>query len=80
MPYADSYQRTLDIEVTITSQIRYRLGQAVRCLRVDVTESDLILTGQAPSYYAKQLAQHIAMSVSRLPLTNEIEVTSQPHV
>ncbi|MGH7137159.1 MAG: BON domain-containing protein [Pirellulales bacterium] len=62
------------IEAMIESQIRCRLGEAVRYLRVDVRESGLILSGHAPSYYAKQLAQHIAMNVSPLPFANEIEV------
>jgi hypothetical protein len=63
-----------DIEAMIKSQIRCRLGQAVLHLRVDVGETHLILSGRATSYYAKQLAQHVAMNVSRLPLANEIEV------
>ncbi|HVA48868.1 MAG TPA: BON domain-containing protein [Pirellulales bacterium] len=63
-----------EIEAAIKSQIRCRLGQCVRALRVDVREECLVLSGLAPSYYAKQLAQHIAMNVSSLPLANEIEV------
>ena len=43
--------------------------------RVLVHEQGLVLQGCAPTYYAKQLAQHIAMEVSGLPiLANEIEV------
>ena len=50
---------------------RIRLGR----LRVLVREQGLILQGVAPTYYAKQLAQHAAMEVSGLPIiANEIEV------
>ena len=64
-----------DIEAMIESQIRCRLGQPVKALKVDVRADHMVLSGQAPSYYAKQLAQHVAMTVSRMPLTNEIEVS-----
>lgn len=63
-----------EIEAMIKSQIQCRLGQPVHGLRVDVKDQHLVLSGRAPSFYAKQLAQHVAMSVSLLPLTNEIEV------
>ena len=47
----------------------------VRPFRVVVREEGLVLQGCAPTYYAKQLAQHAAMEVSGLPiLANEIEV------
>lgn len=63
-----------DIEAMIKSQIRCRLGQGVKGLSVDVRDDRLVLSGRAPSYYAKQLAQHVAMKVSPLPLANEIDV------
>jgi osmotically-inducible protein OsmY len=55
---------------------RHLFGHArVRRFRVLVQEQGLILQGCAPTYYAKQLAQHVAMEVSGLPiLANEIEV------
>ncbi|HQU43367.1 MAG TPA: BON domain-containing protein [Pirellulales bacterium] len=74
MDRIESRDAAKDIEAMIESQIRCRLGQSVTDLRVDVSEECLVLSGQAPSYYAKQLAQHIAMNVSPLPLANEIEV------
>jgi hypothetical protein len=70
----DPRERGKDIKAMIESQIRCRFGQPVMGLEVDVRNDRLVLSGQAPSYYAKQLAQHIAMTVSRLPLANEIEV------
>jgi hypothetical protein len=52
-----------------------RLGGRVRELRVLVRDDGLILQGRAPTYHAKQLAQHAAMEVGRLPiLANDIEV------
>jgi hypothetical protein len=54
---------------------RRLLGRAIHRLRVLIQEQGLILQGRAPTYYAKQLAQHAAMEVSGLPiLANEIEV------
>jgi hypothetical protein len=55
---------------------RHLIGRArVRRFRVLVQEQGLVLQGCAPTYYAKQLAQHAAMEVSGRPiLANEIEV------
>lgn len=55
---------------------RRLLGRAwVRGFRVLVHEQGLVLQGCAPTFYAKQLAQHAAMEVGGLPiLANEIEV------
>ena len=57
--------------------VQRRLGgrASIRDPRVMVQGDGLILKGIAPSYYAKQLAQHVAIEVSGLPiLANEIEV------
>jgi hypothetical protein len=52
-----------------------RLGGRVRDLRIVVREDGLILQGRAPTYHAKQLAQHAAMEVGGMPiLANDIEV------
>lgn len=55
---------------------RHLLGRVrLRRFRVLVQEQGLVLQGRAPTYYAKQIAQHAAMEVSGLPiLANEIEV------
>jgi hypothetical protein len=55
---------------------RHLLGRVrVRGFRVLVHAQGLILQGWASTYYAKQLAQHVAMQASGLPiLANEIEV------
>jgi len=52
-----------------------RLGGRVRNLRIVVRDDGLILQGRAPTYHAKQLAQHAAMEVGGMPiLANDIEV------
>jgi len=55
---------------------RRLLGRAwVRGFRVQIHKQGLVLQGRAPTYYAKQLAQHAAMEVGGLLiLANEIEV------
>jgi hypothetical protein len=55
--------------------VQARLSGRVRDLRIQVRNHGLILQGQTRTYYAKQLAQHLAMTTSDLPiLANEIEV------
>lgn len=55
--------------------LRRRLGSRVLGLRVVVRDSRIVLRGRAVNYHAKQLAQHAAMELFRLPvLANEIEV------
>ena len=57
--------------------VQQQVLERVRVLRfrVLVQEQGLVLQGCAPTYYAKQIAQHAAMEVSGLPLlANEIEV------
>src|SRR5207253_2004545 len=56
-------------------QIRHRLGNRVRDLRIIVRQEGMILQGHASTFYAKQLAQHAAMELAELPiLANDIEV------
>ena len=61
----------------VETLVQRRLLGRVRVdrFRVLVQEQGLVLQGCAPTYYAKQLAQHAAMEVSGLPiLANEIAV------
>ena len=52
-------------------QVRARL----RGVSVRVQESGIVLHGCVPTYYSKQLAQHLVMGLTELPiLANEIEV------
>ncbi len=55
--------------------VQQRLGTRVRDLRIVVGRQGVILEGRAPSYHAKQLAQHAAMELGELPvLANNIQV------
>jgi osmotically-inducible protein OsmY len=61
------------VEALIQRQLLGRVR--LRRFRVLVQEQGVVLQGCAPTYYAKQLAQHAAMEVSgRSILANEIEV------
>lgn len=59
----------------LEAHLQRRLGGRVRNLRVLLRKNGLILQGRASTYYAKQLAQHVAMELGQLPiLANDIEV------
>ena len=52
-----------------------RLGNRVRDLRVRIHPGGMILQGRTATYHAKQLAQHVVMTVTTVPIAaNEIEV------
>ncbi len=60
----------------LEAHVQSRLSGRVRDFRLEVTEKGLILRGRAPTYYAKQLAQHAVMAATRVPiLANAIEVS-----
>ena len=64
-----------DTEALLEARVCARLGRRVRGLQVLVQEAGVVLRGRAPTYYAKQLAQHALMAVSDLPIVaNAIEV------
>jgi hypothetical protein len=55
--------------------VRTRVNRRVRDLRIVCDENGLVLQGQAPSYYVKQIAQQAVMAATDMPiLANEIEV------
>jgi len=55
--------------------LQRRLGNRIRNLRVLVMPAGLVLQGRAPTYHAKQLAQHAVMELASTPiLANDIEV------
>jgi hypothetical protein len=55
--------------------LQRRIGNRVRDLRIVVRPEGIILQGRAPTYHAKQLAQHAAMELATVPiLANDIEV------
>jgi hypothetical protein len=64
----------------VEAAVRRRLGRRVCELRVVIQGGAVILRGQAFTYYAKQLAQHVIMEEIKLPIqANEIEVRSAAH-
>lgn len=55
--------------------VRQRTTGLVRDLKVAALPGEIVLTGRASTYYAKQLATHAALdAVEHLTLTNDIEV------
>jgi len=57
--------------------LKQRLRGRVRELRVLVRADGVVLRGAAANYYGKQMAQHMAHQLLRLPIVaNEIEVRS----
>lgn len=57
------------------TELRLRLHGRVADLFVEAHDGGLILNGRCASYYAKQVAQHAAMSVTGMPIVaNRIEV------
>ena len=55
--------------------VRCRTGGRIRDLRVDLFDDQVIISGLASTYYAKQLATHAALDeIPGRVLTNAIEV------
>jgi hypothetical protein len=55
--------------------LQRRIGNRIRDFRILVRPAGIILQGRAPTYHAKQLAQHAAMELAPVPiLANDIEV------
>ena len=60
----------------LETRVQSRLSGRVKNFRLVVRENGLILTGQARTYFAKQLAQQAVMEATALPIVaNEIEVS-----
>jgi hypothetical protein len=60
----------------LEAQVRCRLIGRVHDIQLHGREKGLILRGRSPTYYAKQLAQHVLMEATALPIVaNEIEVS-----
>jgi hypothetical protein len=61
----------------VEAVLRQRLCGRVRELRVLVGAGGVVLHGATANYYGKQLAQHLAHELLRLPIAaNKIEVRS----
>ncbi len=62
-------------EEHLEAAMQNRLSGRVRDLRIIVRDGGIVLQGWAATYYAKQLAQHVAMEMAQRPiLANDIEV------
>jgi hypothetical protein len=65
----------LNEKENLEALLQRRLGNRIRNLRVELLPAGLLLQGRAPTYHAKQLAQHAVMELSQHPiLANDIEV------
>ena len=65
----------LSEEEQLENTLIHRLGNRVRDLRVILLPEGLVLQGRCATYHAKQMAQHIAMEATDMPiLANEIVV------
>jgi hypothetical protein len=59
----------------LETRVQSRLNGLVRNFRLAARGCGLVLTGQARTYYARQLAQHAVMEATALPIVaNEIDV------
>lgn len=65
----------MDLATKLEQQVKRRTGGMLRHLKIDVCGSEVILTGHAASYYAKQLATHAVLSLAtHATVTNDLEV------
>ena len=68
----DAFQ-TLAIQVE--RLVREKTSGLIRDLRVTIHSGEIVLSGRAATYYAKQLATHAALDAcDEVTLTNDIEV------
>jgi hypothetical protein len=59
----------------LAHRLQQELSSRLRGVQVEVAEQGVVLKGRVRTYYAKQLAQHMVMQRTDLPiLANEIEV------
>jgi hypothetical protein len=59
----------------LAHRLQQQLGSRFRGVHIDVMDDGLILRGRVGTYYAKQIAQHVLMRLTELPiLANDIEV------
>jgi len=59
----------------ITSAVDRQLGSRLREFSIDADEQGLVLSGIAPSFYVKQLAQHAVAKMTEAPIArNDILV------
>lgn len=67
--------RPATIDDDLADRLQQQLSRRFRGLHVERMEGGLVLKGRVRTYYAKQVAQHLVMQLTDLPiLANEIEV------
>lgn len=60
----------------LAARVGHQLIGRLRGFRIETSGAGVVLRGRAPTYYAKQLAQHAVMGATDVPiLRNEIEVS-----
>jgi len=70
LPNAD-----LNLLERIERLVRQRTTGLIRELKISALPGEIVITGRAATYYAKQLATHAALEAcDHLTLTNDIEV------
>ncbi len=63
------------VDEELADRLHDQLARRFRGLRVEVLGGGLVLKGRVRTYYAKQVAQHLVMQLTDLPIVaNEIEV------
>jgi hypothetical protein len=63
------------VSAQLGDRLQQHLSRRFRGLHVEVLDAGLVLKGRVRTYYAKQVAQHLVMQLTELPiLANEIEV------
>lgn len=59
----------------VEQEVRNRTSGRIRGLKVQVSEGNVVITGQTKTYYAKQLVTHAALDTTdQLVVKNEVEV------
>jgi hypothetical protein len=60
----------------LEDHIENRLSGRVHDFHLHLCDDGLVISGRVPTYYAKQLAQHLVMQASALPIrANDIVVS-----
>jgi hypothetical protein len=71
----ETLEEAEELAASIERAVQQETGHGVSDLRVVVHNDSVVLKGRCDSYYCKQLAQHVAMNLSRGErLVNGIEV------
>jgi hypothetical protein len=71
----ETLEEAEELAASIERAVQQETGHGVRNLRVVIGNDSVVLNGRCDSYYCKQIAQHVAMSLSRGErLVNGIEV------